>query len=174
MSQCLSRQSLSSQYLSSQYLSSQYLSSQCNANLSANNQLTVVAPRAVISLGAIRPVRSMKAKQLGFSLVESTIALAIGVFLLAGIMLSFSSMRGTTSQTLAIGELQQNGRLALDILRRDLAHAGFWGQYQAPLDDGLLATPNAPAGDCRLAGQNPNSGSFPIDSPWPFWRCAGR
>lgn len=108
-------------------------------------------------------------RQRGMSLLESMISLGVGVFLLSGVMVAFSTMRGTTSETLGIGEVQENGRLAINILRRDVAHSGFWGEFQSQLNSDLLAIPANPAGDCTNGGNNPNNGSFPINSDWPFW-----
>lgn len=113
--------------------------------------------------------RTSLLRQQGISLVESMISLGIGVFLLGGVMMAFSAMRGTTSETLGIGELQENGRLAINILRRDVSHSGFWGAFQSQLNNDLLAVPANPAGDCAGGGNNPNNGSFPINSAWPFW-----
>ena len=114
-------------------------------------------------------VRKGKYKQLGMSLLEAMISLGVGVFLLGGVMVAFSAMRGTTSETLGIGEVQENGRLALSILRKDLEHSGFWGEFQSQLNSDLLAIPAAPVGDCINGGNNPNNGSFPVASAWAFW-----
>lgn len=108
-------------------------------------------------------------QQQGMTLVESIIALAIGVFLLGGVLTVFSSMRGTTSETLGIGEVQENGRLAISILRRDIQHSGFWGRYQSQLGSDLLAVPALPGGDCSGGGDSTNDASFPQASIWAFW-----
>jgi type IV pilus assembly protein PilW len=107
--------------------------------------------------------------QRGFSLVETIITLGIGIFLLSGVMATFSAMRGTTSETLGIGEVQENGRLAISLLRRDLEHSGFWGQYQSQLDSSILAIPALPGTDCDGGSNSTNAGSFPQASIWSFW-----
>lgn len=107
--------------------------------------------------------------QQGLSLLETMIAMSIGVFLLGGVMVAFSTMRATTSETLGIGEVQENGRLALSILRRDVEHSGFWGQFQSQISDDLLAIPAAPGTDCSGGSNSTNDGSFPIASVWSFW-----
>jgi type IV pilus assembly protein PilW len=107
--------------------------------------------------------------QQGISLLESMIALSVGVFLLGGVMVAFSTMRGTTSETLGIGEVQENGRLAISILRRDVEHSGFWGKFQSQISSDLLATPAAPGTDCSGGSNSTNDGSFPAISPWSFW-----
>lgn len=108
-------------------------------------------------------------KQKGLSLLEAMIALSVGVFLLGGVMMTFSSMRATTTETMGIGEIQENGRLALSILRRDIEHSGFWGQYQAQLSSDMLAIPALPASDCAGGSNSGNDGSFPVASEWAFW-----
>ncbi len=96
-------------------------------------------------------------KQAGFTLIEVMISLVIGVFLLAGVMFTYLSIRTTTTDTLEIGELQENARLAMDIITRDLSHAGFWGTYSS--HNLKLATPMANPGNDCTAGVN--NGSFP-------------
>ena len=113
--------------------------------------------------------RQGPSKTLGMSLLEAMISLGVGVFLLSGVMVAFSAMRGTTSETLGIGEVQENGRLALSIIRKDVEHSGFWGEFQSQISSDLQAIPDAPAGDCQDGGNNPNNGSFPIVSDWAFW-----
>jgi type IV pilus assembly protein PilW len=115
------------------------------------------------------PMNKNPKYQRGLSLLESMIALSIGVFLLGGVMATFSAMRGATSETLGIGEVQENGRLAISILRRDIEHSGFWGQYQSQLSNDLLAIPGAPGTDCSGGSNSTNDGSFPIASDWAFW-----
>ena len=122
----------------------------------------------------MRPlIRVLKHKHLkyqrGLSLLESMISLSIGVFLMGGVMMTFSTMRGATSETLGIGEVQENGRLAISILRRDIEHSGFWGQYQSQLSNDLLAVPGVPGTDCSGGSNSTNDGSFPIASDWAFW-----
>ena len=54
-------------------------------------------------------------KQLGFSLLELFIALAIGLALLLGVLSVFVGMRTTTAETSSYGEMQENGRFAISI-----------------------------------------------------------
>ena len=108
-------------------------------------------------------------KQQGMTLIETLIALSLGVFLLGGVMSTFSAMRGTTSETLGIGEVQENGRLAISILRRDVEHSGFWGQYQSQLNSDIEAIPALPGTDCDGGSNSTNDGSFPVASIWSFW-----
>ncbi|WP_417670674.1 PilW family protein [Pseudoalteromonas tetraodonis] len=75
-------------------------------------------------------------KQKGFTLVEVMISLFIGGLILGGVMFTFISMKTTTKDTMTIGELQESGRLAINIMQRDIEQVGFWGTYY---DDSFTA-----------------------------------
>ncbi len=111
-------------------------------------------------------------KQNGFTILELMIALVVGAFLLAGVMFTYLSMKTTTSDTLDIGELQETGRIAMDILGKDLEMAGFWGTYNlAALSfSSLTNVPNSPANDCSMGS---NDASFPQASPSNFKHLFG-
>ncbi|ASM50657.1 type IV pilus assembly protein PilW [Pseudoalteromonas espejiana DSM 9414] len=99
-------------------------------------------------------------KQKGFTLVEVMISLFIGGLILSGVMFTFISMKTTTKDTMSIGELQESGRLAINIMQRDIEQVGFWGTYY---DDSFTAvnttvTAMGVAGDCS---EGVNNGSFP-------------
>ena len=68
-------------------------------------------------------------KQQGFTLVEMMVALFIGGLVLGGVMFTYISMKVTTRDTMTIGELQETGRLALNIMQRDIEQIGFWGTF---------------------------------------------
>ncbi len=99
-------------------------------------------------------------KQKGFTLVEVMISLFIGGLILGGVMFTFISMKTTTKDTMSIGELQESGRLAINIMQRDIEQVGFWGTYY---DDSFTAvnttvTATGVADDCS---EGDNNGSFP-------------
>ncbi|MDO6445833.1 PilW family protein [Colwellia sp. 1_MG-2023] len=92
----------------------------------------------------------------GFSLIELFISLAVGLGLLAGVLSVFVSMKTTTKETSTYGELQENGRFALNVLSDDLLRQDFWGDYVGTFD---LANLNgvalgAPGNDCQGGGIN--------------------
>ncbi|NOU50636.1 pilus assembly protein PilW [Pseudoalteromonas sp. JBTF-M23] len=105
----------------------------------------------------------------GFSIVELLIALFIGVLILGGVGATYVSMKVTTRDTMVIGEMQETGRLALDILKRDIEQVGFWGTFyeegfsetNVTMADGIAN----PRGDC-FGGIN--NGSFPSIDPTNF------
>jgi type IV pilus assembly protein PilW len=66
-------------------------------------------------------------KQSGISLIETMIALLIGLFLLSGVLQLFSSAQQTYRMQSNLARLQENSRFALDFLTHDIRMAGYWG-----------------------------------------------
>ena len=99
-------------------------------------------------------------KQLGYTLIEIFISLAIGLALFAGVLSVFVGMKTTTQETATYGELQENGRFALSVLSDDLLRQNFWGDYTGTLDVAMLnGVPGAPGNECL--GEGLNNGTFP-------------
>ena len=98
-------------------------------------------------------------KQKGFTLVEMMISLFIGGLILGGVMFTYIGMKATTKDTMTIGELQESGRLAINIMQRDIEQIGFWGTYY---DDSFTSANTTslsnPGADCT---EGLNNGSFP-------------
>lgn len=67
------------------------------------------------------------ARQSGIAMVEIMIAMLLGLFLVGGILQVFSAVRLTNRVHQATARMQENGRMALEILRRDIRMADFWG-----------------------------------------------
>ena len=63
----------------------------------------------------------------GFSLVELMVAMALGLFVMLVIGTVFDANSRTSRYTEASNDIQAQGRVALDLLRRDLRIAGFRG-----------------------------------------------
>lgn len=103
-------------------------------------------------------------RQQGFSLVELMVAMTIGLLLLAGLV----SLVTSTSRN--YGELEktsrqiENGRYAMDLLRREIEHAGFLGEYSHYSSNGWLTTVPANPGilldPCSLTTANIQDGLF--------------
>ena len=66
-------------------------------------------------------------KQSGFALVELLIAMLIGLVLVGGILQIFSSSRQTHRVHEATARMQESGRMALEVISRDIRMADFWG-----------------------------------------------
>jgi len=63
----------------------------------------------------------------GFSLVELMIALLLGLLLTAGMIQLFSSSKVTFTTNDALARVQENGRFALETLKRELRESGTLG-----------------------------------------------
>lgn len=82
--------------------------------------------------------KSRRKLQSGFSLVELLIAMFIGLFLLAGISSSYLSSKKTSNQRNQYSLLEDNGRLALEIIQRTLEHTGYTTPLGNPLDNKFI------------------------------------
>jgi type IV pilus assembly protein PilW len=63
----------------------------------------------------------------GFSLVELMVAITLGLLLTAGMIQLFSSSRLTFQTSDALARVQENGRFAMELIKRDLRSAGERG-----------------------------------------------
>ncbi|MEM0515946.1 PilW family protein [Pseudoalteromonas sp. YIC-827] len=102
----------------------------------------------------------------GYTLLELMIAMVVGLFLLGGVMFTYLSMKVTTSDTVEMGELQETGRIALDILGKDLTMTGFFGRLNInSLTTADASGVTAPTGDCIdevfSIGSFPGTGAVP-------------
>lgn len=71
--------------------------------------------------------RMIAKKQKGLTLVEIMIAMLLGLFLTGGILQIFASSRMTYKVHEATSRMQETGRMALEVLARDIRGADFWG-----------------------------------------------
>jgi type IV pilus assembly protein PilW len=88
-------------------------------------------------------------KQMGYSLVEVSVAIVVALFLLAGMFSILQGTRNTSTNQNALAQLQDNERMAVTILTDVIQEAGYY-----PGADNRLPTdafkPNAPF---PIAGQ---------------------
>ena len=80
----------------------------------------------------------MNSKQQGMTLIEIMIALAIGAFLLGGVIKIFLGSTQSYRMLENLSRLQENGRFAMDFIARDIRQAGYrecWtGSVPAPIN----------------------------------------
>ncbi len=69
----------------------------------------------------------LRARQIGLSLIELMIALVVGLILMAGVISIFIASRQSYGINNAVGQIQENGRFALDFIRTDTRLAGYMG-----------------------------------------------
>ncbi len=87
-------------------------------------------------------IRATKFAQSGFSLIEMMIALTIGLMLIAALTAVVMSGSRSNSSNDKTAELQNNGRYALDVIKRDLQHAGHHGLTGADVSAGAVTVNN--------------------------------
>lgn len=92
-----------------------------------------------------RPFRH-PAPQRGMTLIELTVAMAIGLFLIGGALYVYSQSRNTYRSGDSLARLQESARFALDTLEPDIRLARFWGLNSEP------ARINKPAGVAATCG----------------------
>lgn len=101
--------------------------------------------------------------QVGLSLVELMVAMVISLFLTTGLFAMFSMSSTNVTTTSHFNQLQENGRIALAIMERDLSQLGFIADTTEG-DFSVVAT--AVANDC--VGGGVNNASFPNNQPSNF------
>lgn len=87
-----------------------------------------------ISAYRVHPCRRIS----GFTLLELMIAMAIGLFLIGSVLAAVLAAASTGRARDRAADIQTNGRYAIDLMKRDLQHAGFLGGTS-------LFYPDAPA-----------------------------
>ncbi|MBE8168138.1 MAG: prepilin-type N-terminal cleavage/methylation domain-containing protein [Shewanella sp.] len=107
----------------------------------------------------------------GFSLVELMIAMVISLFLTLGIFTMFRMSATNVTTTSQFNELQENGRIALAIMERDLSQTGFMGDLtgqRLTIGESVTVSANAidDGSDCIGAGLN--NRSLPVVGGSPY------
>ena len=100
----------------------------------------------------------------GFTLLEWMLATTLGLFLLAGIFTLFVAARNNTHQLQIYNELQENGRLAMNLLLQDLRQTGFLGDYSGQglrLNDAVTSRVKLTPGNDCLDERGAQGGTFP-------------
>lgn len=71
-------------------------------------------------------------RQRGMTLVELTVAMAIGLFLIGGALYVFSQGKNSARASDSLARLQESARFALDTLEPDIRLARYWGLTSEP------------------------------------------
>jgi len=71
-------------------------------------------------------------RQRGMTLVELTVAMAIGLFLIGGALYVFSQSKNSYRASDSLARLQESARFALDTIEPDIRLARFWGLNSEP------------------------------------------
>ncbi len=83
-------------------------------------------------------------RQHGVTLVELMVALALGLLITVAMLKVYVDASRMYRFNEGLARVQENGRFALEFIRRDARVAGFWGCYsEAPLTDQISTTSDA-------------------------------
>lgn len=104
-------------------------------------------------------------KQSGLSLIELLIAMVVGLFLLVGITTSYLSSKKSSITRDQISILEDNGRVALEILTETIQHTGYRSKGLAVLENSFM-TKGSPASYSCGTGFNSvkDTTLFPTDT----------
>jgi len=105
--------------------------------------------------------------QRGLSLVELLIAMALGLTLLAGVLQVVLGSKRSYQHGVALAELQENGRFALEAMAQDLRNAGFSGACPG----GLV---NAAGEGAHYALEKSALEGYGAGMPAPAWLSSSR
>lgn len=72
-------------------------------------------------------IRYRQERQSGIALVELMIAMVLGLMLTGGVVQVFTAVRQTNRVHEDTSRMQESGRMALEIIGRDIRMADFWG-----------------------------------------------
>jgi len=111
----------------------------------------------------MRSLPRPRPSQRGYSMVELMVAIAVAVFLLAGLCSVLQNTRNTSNNQTVLAQLQDNERIAMTILSETVQQAGY---YPNPLNTTLAAgfpastvtTAFTQAGQLLLGGFNTDVG----------------
>ena len=87
----------------------------------------------------LRALAFRQTRQRGMSLTELMVALGLGAFLILGVVNVFVSNKGSTQVETSLARLQENGRIALDMMAGDIRNALFMGCASANSNPTVMA-----------------------------------
>ena len=87
---------------------------------------------------------SVRVRAAGFSLVELMVSMAIGLMLLATLLVVFANASSARGELERSSRQIENGRYAVELLSDDLRVAGYYGEVNV----GALAAPAALPDPC--------------------------
>lgn len=91
--------------------------------------------------------------QHGLSLIELMIAITLGMIVVAAVLALFLNISRSNAELAKTNRLIENGRFAIQVLKSDLAHAGYWGSLDYTLTPApAFVTPTALPDPCVASG----------------------
>lgn len=89
--------------------------------------------RSLFSRSSMQSGRTPIQSQRGLTLIELMVAIALGLLVSAALIKVYIDMNSLTRLNEGLARIQENGRFALEFMRRDVRRAGFWGCYSYPI-----------------------------------------
>ena len=80
-------------------------------------------------------VKNMRIRQMGLSLVELMIATVLGLLIVAALTQLFADVTRANREMAKTNSQIENARYAMQLLRNDIVHAGYWGPHVPEFDD---------------------------------------
>ncbi len=112
-------------------------------------------------------------RQRGMTLVELTVAMAIGLFLIGGALYVYAQSRNSYRSSDSLARLQESARFAMDTLEPDIRLARYWGLNATParisVPSALMARCNDVAAPWAL---NDLSAVKVLDDTWTLPPCS--
>lgn len=112
-------------------------------------------------------------RQHGLSLVELMISITVGLLLLTGLSLLIVQQSSSRSELEKSSRQIENGRYAMEVLRNDIEHAGFYSDYSPP-STAIYKDPDPDPCDFTTANLGWNNSSFATPTiPLPLYGYYG-
>ena len=103
------------------------------------------------------------AKQRGYTLLELMIAMSLGLFLVAGIIMVYIENKKNYVQDEELARIQEGGRYALNVLKHEIQMAGFYGGIESFKFDLLPETSFAAGDGCTADKKWAKNLKMPMD-----------
>ena len=87
---------------------------------------------------------SIQRHESGLSLVELLIASALGLLIVAALTQLYADIINTNREMAKTNSQIENARFAMQFLRNDIVHAGYWGPFVPEFDDLMFETGATP------------------------------
>jgi type IV pilus assembly protein PilW len=111
--------------------------------------------------------RGARCRADGFSLVELMIAMVLGLLVVQGVYILFAAAGKVNATQTALSRLQENGRVAMDLVANDLRSAGRLpcGSKSSPLvfTDTLPNHISGQPGEARMSASVPDGAAYALD-----------
>lgn len=93
--------------------------------------------KATLFRSAGRPARWRRRRQgqLGLTLIELMVSVTVGMLIVLALTTLWTNTSRNTSDMARTNRLVENGRFALQVLRDDVVHGGFWGGFLPQFED---------------------------------------